>query len=230
MEESRYYILNVDLLEDIDYINITPNEFKTLCEEQGTVYTQEGFVRAFNQEEINTTIHQVLVDTIYVQQPDWATMEEFKGEAMRNIKDCFFALPTDEQWQEAYEIYLAQPEEDPSGCPTLWAEQALFSADVVKMDTVKYLGIKYPLRTLTVEHESSVGNSEITIAPESLITNIQKTGDGYLGVEGEPEDIKGEYIDSKVYHYVDDEVFYNSAEEICEKHLDIPMKFVEENF
>lgn len=49
--KKRYYIINVDLIEndEIDLKGMSDETFMTLAEEQGTVYTQDGFVEAFNE-------------------------------------------------------------------------------------------------------------------------------------------------------------------------------------
>lgn len=52
--ETRAYVLNSQ-----DFINDLPHsdeEFQTLAEEEGRVYTLQGFQEAFNLEEINSSI------------------------------------------------------------------------------------------------------------------------------------------------------------------------------
>lgn len=152
------------------------------------------------------------------------TFIEFKEQALKLAKELFFVVPTEDQLEDAYEVYVGQPEEDPTGDWLLWTEHAIRSADVQQMCTVKYNGKKYPIRTIHVKHETMDGEVARTIAPESLIDAIQENeGDAYLD-----DGTEGNMIDRNIYHYVEDEYFYSSAEEICEKHLDIPMKFVEE--
>ena len=53
--ETRVYV--VDMNEnDFDGDNTTDEEFITLAENNGRVYTLEGFQQAFNFEEINSSI------------------------------------------------------------------------------------------------------------------------------------------------------------------------------
>ena len=60
--ETRYYLLNTfDLDDKVDPINLTNDEFIELCEEQGKIYTSEGFQEAFNKEDINTAIDQLRI-------------------------------------------------------------------------------------------------------------------------------------------------------------------------
>ena len=52
--EMRVYVLESDL-ENSEKL-LTDEEFMYLAEEQGRVYTLQGFQEAFNLEEINSTI------------------------------------------------------------------------------------------------------------------------------------------------------------------------------
>ncbi len=62
MKETRYYLIDTHKVsDDIDYVNCTDEEFITMCEEQGNIYSAEGFQEAFNTENINTAIHQLRV-------------------------------------------------------------------------------------------------------------------------------------------------------------------------
>ena len=63
--ETRVYVVkNIDsiglmsdiLIDDKHYTDLTDEEFMTLAEEDGTVYTIQGFQEAFNNEEINSAI------------------------------------------------------------------------------------------------------------------------------------------------------------------------------
>jgi hypothetical protein len=57
--EMRVYVINThdERVEDIDNLNdLTNEEFMFEAEEQGRVYTLEGFQRAFNESEVNTEI------------------------------------------------------------------------------------------------------------------------------------------------------------------------------
>lgn len=49
---KRYYLVDVSLLDDFNPY-CSDEEFMTIAEEQGSVYSEDGFVSAFNNEEIN---------------------------------------------------------------------------------------------------------------------------------------------------------------------------------
>ena len=53
--EIRVYVVNLND-NDFDGDNTTDEEFMTLAEENGRVYTLDGFQEAFNFEEINSGI------------------------------------------------------------------------------------------------------------------------------------------------------------------------------
>jgi hypothetical protein len=58
-KEMRVYVINThdERVEDIhDIFSLTDKEFMFEAEEQGRVYTLEGFQRAFNEFHINTEI------------------------------------------------------------------------------------------------------------------------------------------------------------------------------
>jgi hypothetical protein len=58
-QEMRVYVVNThdERVEDIeDFHDLTDEEFMFEAEEQGRVYTIEGFQRAFNDNEVNTEI------------------------------------------------------------------------------------------------------------------------------------------------------------------------------
>ena len=53
--ETRVYVINTDIQSSgVFYQRMTDEEFINEAELQGTVYTLENFVNAFNNEEINT--------------------------------------------------------------------------------------------------------------------------------------------------------------------------------
>ncbi len=68
--ETRIYVLESaqfdTLLSDEQFENlVTDEDFVTLAEEQGRVYTLQGFQEAFNLEEINSTIDVIR----FINQP-----------------------------------------------------------------------------------------------------------------------------------------------------------------
>ena len=54
--ETRVYVLEPDDLGERHYSELTDEDFITLAEEQGRIYTLQGFQEAFNLEEINSAI------------------------------------------------------------------------------------------------------------------------------------------------------------------------------
>ena len=53
MTETRAYLIDLDEYEDIDSIEkMTDDEFITISEKQGEVYTLEGFQKNWNNENI----------------------------------------------------------------------------------------------------------------------------------------------------------------------------------
>ena len=53
--ETRAYVLEISDSE-VSETSISDEEFQTLAEQQGRVYTLQGFQEAFNLEEINSAI------------------------------------------------------------------------------------------------------------------------------------------------------------------------------
>jgi len=64
--ETRVYVLDTaDFGEQTKHhSDLTNDEFQTLAEEQGRVYTLGGFQEAFNSEEINSTIDIIRVISV----------------------------------------------------------------------------------------------------------------------------------------------------------------------
>lgn len=54
--ETRVYVINTndERVDDVDVQELTNDEFMFEAEEQGRVYTLDGFTKAFNSEEVNT--------------------------------------------------------------------------------------------------------------------------------------------------------------------------------
>jgi hypothetical protein len=64
-KEIRVYVLDCqDISIDKGYKELTEKEWMDECERQGRVYTLEGFQRAFNEEEINSSIDVIKFITI----------------------------------------------------------------------------------------------------------------------------------------------------------------------
>ena len=54
--EPRVYVIdtNDERMDDVYWEELTDEEFMFEAEEQGRVYTLDGFAKAFNSEEVNT--------------------------------------------------------------------------------------------------------------------------------------------------------------------------------
>jgi hypothetical protein len=54
MKEKRFYLIdNSQVVEDVDVLNLTNEKFIREAERQGTVYTQDSFVEAFNDNYVS---------------------------------------------------------------------------------------------------------------------------------------------------------------------------------
>ena len=55
--ETRVYVVDTEdeRMDDVYWEELTDEEFMFEAEEQGKVYTLDGFAKAFNSEEVNTT-------------------------------------------------------------------------------------------------------------------------------------------------------------------------------
>jgi hypothetical protein len=90
------------------------------------------------------------------------------------------------------------------------------------MQNILFKGVEYPTRTFVVESPEFNDKRTYTISTESLSEA--------LGDAKEEWDTPENDIDNTIYYYVEDEVIELTAEEICQNHLDIEMKFIEEIF
>ena len=57
--EIRVYVIDIFTLEEQYWNDLTDDEFMTLAEEQGNIYTLQGFQEAFNSQDINTEIDAI---------------------------------------------------------------------------------------------------------------------------------------------------------------------------
>ncbi len=90
------------------------------------------------------------------------------------------------------------------------------------MNIINFEGVEYPTRTFKVMSDEFDDEQIFTIATESL--------DEALGDNKEEWDTEENNIDCTIYFYVEDKVINLDSKEICENHLDIEMKFIEEIF
>ena len=54
--ETRVYVIDTFNVRGINWNDLTDEEFINLAEEDGNVYTLQGFQEAFNSQDINTEI------------------------------------------------------------------------------------------------------------------------------------------------------------------------------
>lgn len=73
-KETRVYALDMNQIpkeyDGIDYTEFTNEEFISLCELQGGVYSLKGFVKAFNVEEVDTFSHVIRIIDVKVSN-EW---------------------------------------------------------------------------------------------------------------------------------------------------------------
>ena len=71
--EKRFYLISEEDLTNTEYegqdvFRYDDEMFQTLAENVGRVYTQKGFVEAFNREEINTAIDQLRIIDVPINE------------------------------------------------------------------------------------------------------------------------------------------------------------------
>ena len=61
--EPRVYVIdtNDERVDNVDLLELTDEEFMFEAEEQGRIYTLEGFTEAFNLEEINSSLDVIRI-------------------------------------------------------------------------------------------------------------------------------------------------------------------------
>jgi hypothetical protein len=91
---------------------------------------------------------------------------------------------------------------------------------VKPFNTITYKGHVYVTRTFKVICEGE--SRTYTIAIETL--------SDAMGEDKEKHDTEANNIDNQIYFYLEGEKITLSGKEICEEHLDMPMKFVREIF
>ena len=65
--ETRVYALDTqDISVDKGFEELTEEEWVVECERQGGVYSLQGFQRAFNEEEINTSIDVIRIINVKI--------------------------------------------------------------------------------------------------------------------------------------------------------------------
>jgi hypothetical protein len=91
---------------------------------------------------------------------------------------------------------------------------------VKPFNLITYKGKVYVTRTFKVMYEG--GTHTHTIAIETLMEAFGEDMDKW--------DEQANALDQQIYFYLEGEKITLSGKEICEQHLDIPMKFVREIF
>lgn len=98
--------------------------------------------------------------------------------------------------------------------------------EIFNINSVKFDGKEYPVRTLEVKNEDENIHGTYVIAPESLLDELEKYRDDedyYIDNCDECES-----IDELIYHYVEDDFFYNDAKHIAKHNLDMPFDLIQE--
>jgi hypothetical protein len=202
---------------------------KALAEELDLTNTEgltpmslNDFATAFNDQEIDADNYwfsyvQVTIETQNDKDEEDKEFKDFVSELDAQCLQWGYPMMTDEQKVEAYEVYLDMQEQDPNGSH-VWIEDALYSQydSDDKMNIIKFMSGHYRTRTFLVQLPEMDEEQEITIAVDSLHTALENT-----------DNLEGD-IDDQIYFYVDDDKIHLRPEEICSKHLDEPIKFIEE--
>ena len=90
----------------------------------------------------------------------------------------------------------------------------------IHINNITYRDKEYPVRIFNVEVTGHGYEASYMVAQEKLYEAIE--------IDLEDERDEATRIDDTIYHYVEDDVFWLPGPEICEKYLDIPMKFLGE--
>jgi len=97
-----------------------------------------------------------------------------------------------------------------------------YTTEHIYGDWVVFQGKRYPVRSLTVEHCEYGHPVTYVVAPETLLDEMNK-------VDDMTQSLTLINLDNEIYHYVEDAAWHLTGKEICEKHLDMPFVFIEEN-
>lgn len=94
------------------------------------------------------------------------------------------------------------------------------------MDIISYLGKNYKVRTFHVDVTGHDHKATYMIADEGLNDAMSEA----RGIDDNDFELGSmeQKIDDEIYHYVEVGVLELDGEEICAKHLDIPMKLINE--
>lgn len=100
--ELRFYLIDTDNT-DIDVINASKKQFVEESERQGTVYSLEGFQKAFNQGSINSHTDQLRIFSIEPVDIEIQIEEELFDEHERISFDVSIIDETIEIHPHSYE-------------------------------------------------------------------------------------------------------------------------------
>lgn len=106
--ETRFYLIDTsDVSDDFDYIGCTDEEFIEMCEEKGSIYSLEGFKKAFNQQDISTIAHQLRIIEVPIAV---FTMEITADTSLYSLNVCLQDI-LDNAPEEIKKAYAELPEE-----------------------------------------------------------------------------------------------------------------------
>ena len=88
------------------------------------------------------------------------------------------------------------------------------------VDVLEYNGKEYPYRVFHVQHPTEGWEGTYMISTEKLLDD--------LNIESDDCRDEATSLDESIYHYVETSVLYLPAKEICEEHLDMPFKLIDE--
>jgi hypothetical protein len=92
-------------------------------------------------------------------------------------------------------------------------------------DYIEYKGIRYRTRIFNVDLIGQDWEGTYKIAEDELYDAIHESVGEWEDLIDQSEEF---FIDNEIYHYVENGILDLPAEEICLKHLDIPMKLIQE--
>jgi hypothetical protein len=182
------------------------------------VMKMETYYLKINME--NVKAHLVFV----FLQSEYFNSDVTSGEFIHSVKMPKKLLGNDlseDDIKQGIQLFLNW-DESPETFDVIKIGEVWYTTEHIHNDWVVFQGKRYPVRDLTVEHCEYGDPVTYTVAPESLLDEMNKVDDINQG-------LSLINLDSEIYHYVDDAVWHLTGKEICEQHLDMPFVFIEEN-
>lgn len=94
---------------------------------------------------------------------------------------------------------------------------------IIELDSIEYDEKLYSIRHIKINDDGDV--KTYTIAPLSLLdAMIEKEGEDCTS----DDTTEAFNLDNVIYYYMEDDIFYNNASELCRYALDVPMELIEE--